>query len=59
MECLKALKYRVVTARKQDDFFGHDQCSMICIPESDKEIEPIDRLVSELRASYTKDEIYF
>ena len=37
-------------ARKRDDFFGRDQCSVICIPESDKEIEPIDRLVSELRA---------
>ncbi len=37
-------------ARKQDDFFGRDQCSVICILESDKEIEPIDRLVSELRA---------
>jgi hypothetical protein len=41
-------------ARKRDDFFGRDQCSVICIPESDKEIESIDRLVSELRARLYK-----
>ena len=41
-------------AREGDDFFGHDQSSVICIPKSDKEIEPIDRLTSELRARLYK-----